>query len=156
VGLIAQEAGVDPSQINYIAHSGGGEALAAILSGAVTAGVSGVSEFRDQVEAGTMRWLAVSSDAPIEGLDAPTIQDAGIDIVLPNWRGVFAPGDLTDEQRAAVNDAIRAMHETSEWQEALATNGWEDFFQVGDEFATFMDEEVTRIEGILADIGLTQ
>jgi putative tricarboxylic transport membrane protein len=156
VGLIAQEAGVDPSQINYIAHSGGGEALAAILSGAVTAGVSGVSEFRDQVEAGTMRWLAVSSDAPIEGLDAPTIQDAGIDIVLPNWRGVFAPGDLIDEQRAAVNDAIRAMHETSEWQEALATNGWEDFFQVGDEFATFMDEEVTRIEGILADIGLTQ
>jgi putative tricarboxylic transport membrane protein len=156
VGLIAQQAGVDPSQINYIAHSGGGEALSAILSGAVTAGVSGVGEFRDQVDSGAMRWLAVSSDAPVEGIDSPTLQDAGIDIVLPNWRGVFAPGDLTDEQRTAVFDMISAMHETAEWQDALAANGWEDFFLVGDEFATFMQEEISRIQGVLSDIGLTQ
>jgi putative tricarboxylic transport membrane protein len=156
VGLIAQQAGVDPSQINYIAHSGGGEALAAILSGAVTAGVSGVSEFRDQVEAGTMRWLAISSDAPVEGLDAPTLQDTGIDIVLANWRGVFAPGELSEEERAAVNDMISAMHETPEWQEALESNGWQDFFQVGDEFAAYLQEEIVRIEGVLRDIGLTQ
>lgn len=156
VGLIAQEAGVDPSQINYIAHSGGGEALAAILSGAVTAGVSGVNEFRDQVEAGAMRWLAVSSDAPIEGIDAPTLQDAGVDIVLPNWRGVFGPPDLSEEQQAAVFELITAMHDSAEWQEALETNGWQDFFLVGDEFATFMEEEISRIEGVLRDIGLTQ
>ena len=75
VGLLAQAAGVDPSGINYVAHSGGGEALNAILSGAVTAGVSGVSEFTDQVEAGEMRWLAVSGEAAPEGIDAPTIAD---------------------------------------------------------------------------------
>jgi putative tricarboxylic transport membrane protein len=74
VGLIAKEAGVDPANINYIAHSGGGEATAAILSGAVSAGVSGISEFADQVEAGTMRYLAVSSGEPIAGVDAPTIK----------------------------------------------------------------------------------
>lgn len=156
VGLIAQQAGVDPSQINYIAHSGGGEALAAILSGAVTAGVSGVSEFRDQVDAGAMRWLAISSDAPMEGVDSPTLQDAGIDIVLANWRGLFAPGDLSDEQRAAVNEMITAMHETPEWQEALATNAWQDFFQVGDDFDAYLQEEIVRIEGVLRDIGLIQ
>ena len=156
VGLIAQAAGVDPSQINYIAHSGGGEALAAILSGAVTVGVSGVGEFRDQVDSGAMRWLAISSDGPVEGIDAPTLQDAGLDIVLPNWRGVFAPPDLTDEQRAAVYDAITAMHDTAEWQEALSANGWQDFFVVGEEFAAFMEEEVTRITAVLQDIGLTQ
>jgi putative tricarboxylic transport membrane protein len=76
--------------------------------------------------------------------------------VLPNWRGVFAPGDLTDEQRTAVFDMISAMHETAEWQDALAANGWEDFFQVGDEFASFMQEEITRIDAVLRDIGLTQ
>lgn len=156
VGLLAKEAGVDPAGINYIAHSGGGEALASLLSGAVTAGVSGVSEFRDQVEAGTLRWLAVSSDAPIEGLDAPTIQDAGIAVVLPNWRAVFAAPDLSDDQRAAVVEMLTQMHDTPEWQSALETNGWDDFFLAGDEFATFLAEEQTRIEGILADIGLTQ
>jgi putative tricarboxylic transport membrane protein len=156
VGLLAKEAGVDPAQINYIAHSGGGEALASLLSGAVTAGVSGVSEFRDQVEAGALRWIAVSSDAPVEGLDAPTIQEAGINVVLANWRAVFAPPELSDEARAAVVDMITQMHETPEWQDALETNGWDDFFQTGDVFAEYLDQERTRIEGVLRDIGLTQ
>jgi putative tricarboxylic transport membrane protein len=156
VGLIAQAAEVDPAQINYVAHSGGGEALAAILSGAVTAGVSGVSEFRDQVEAGALRWLAVSSEAPIEGLDAPTITDAGYDVVLANWRGVFAAPQLADDQRTAVVEAVTAMHDSAEWQEALAANGWEDFFQTGDEFAAFLADEQGRVNTTLVDIGLVQ
>ena len=45
VGLIAKASGVDPTKINYIAFSGGGEALAAILGNQVTAGISGYGEF---------------------------------------------------------------------------------------------------------------
>jgi putative tricarboxylic transport membrane protein len=52
VGLIAKAAGVDPTKINYVAFSGGGEALAAILGNQVTAGVSSVGEFQEQVKAG--------------------------------------------------------------------------------------------------------
>src|SRR4051794_16368805 len=62
VGLIARASGVDPTKINYVAFSGGGEALAAILGGQVTAGVSSYSEFESQVKSGTLRLLAVSSD----------------------------------------------------------------------------------------------
>ncbi len=157
VGLIAKAAGVDPAKINYVAFSGGGEATAAILSGAVTAGVSGLSEFRDQVTAGKMRLLAVSSDKAIEGVDAPTIKEAaGLDIVFANWRGVFAPSGLSAEQQAAVVVAIEKMHDTPEWQQALEQNGWTDFFQAGNEFATFLQSERTRVEGVLTDIGLVE
>lgn len=156
VGLIAKEVGVDPAKINYIAHSGGGEATAAILSGAVTAGVSGLSEFTDQVEAGTMRILAVSSEEAIEGVDAPTIKESGVDVALINWRAIFAPADLTTEQRDAVVVLLQQMHDSPEWQTALETNGWSDFFLAGDEFDTFLSDEVTRIEGVLRDIGLIQ
>jgi putative tricarboxylic transport membrane protein len=156
VGLIAKEVGVDPAQINYIAHSGGGEATAAILSGAVSAGVSGVSEFIDQVEAGEMRILAVSSEERVEGVDAPTIKEAGVDVALINWRAVFGPPDLTPEERDAVVAEIQEMHDSEEWQQALEANGWTDFFKAGDEFETFLNDEVTRIEGVLKDIGLVQ
>lgn len=156
VGLIAKEVGVAAGDINYIAHSGGGEAIAAILSGAVTAGVSSVSEFKDQVASGAMRYLAVSSDAPMEGVDAPTIQDAGIDVVFANWRAVYGAKDLAPEERDAVVAAIQAMHETQEWQDALAANGWLDFFQTGDEFAAFLQSDSERIEGVLREIGLIQ
>jgi len=156
VGLIAKEAGVDPAKINYIAHSGGGEATAAILSGAVTAGVSGLSKFTDQVEAGTMRILAVSSEERLAGVDAPTIKEAGVNVSLINWRAVFAPANLTPEQREAVVAALQKMHDSPEWKAALEANGWSDFFLAGDEFSTFLNAEVTRIEGVLRDIGLIQ
>lgn len=61
VGLLAKAAGVDPTKINYVAFSGGGEALAAILGNQVTVGISGVGAFLPQVEAGTTRMLAVST-----------------------------------------------------------------------------------------------
>jgi putative tricarboxylic transport membrane protein len=156
VGLMAKAEGVDAAKINYVAYSGGGEAKAAILSGAVTAGVSGISEFIDQVEAGSMRMLAVSSDERVEGLDAPTIKEAGVDVSLINWRAVFGPPGLTTEQRDAVVATLQKMHDSAEWKQALETNGWMDYWKSGDEFATFLNEEVTRIQGVLKDIGLVQ
>lgn len=119
VGLVAAEAGIDPAGINYIAHAGGGEALSSVLSGGVTAGVSGVSQFADQVEGGQLRFLAVSSPEPLEGIDSPTIMDAGFDVELPNWRGVVAPADITDEQREEIVGLVEEMTETEQWQEAL-------------------------------------
>ena len=155
VGLLAQEAEIDPSGINYVAHAGGGEAINAILSGAVTVGVSGVSEFAEQVEAGEMRWLAVSGEQAPEGIDAPTISESGYDVVLENWRGVMGAPDLSDADRDAVVALITEMHDSDAWQEALETNGWSDFFVAGDEFATFLEDEQTRVEGVLAEIGLS-
>src|SRR6185312_8256232 len=75
-GLIAKAVGVDPTKVNYIAFSGGGEALAAILGNQVTVGVSGISEFQSQVEAGSLRLLAVSGNERMPGVDAPTLAEA--------------------------------------------------------------------------------
>ena len=155
VGLLAQAAGVEPSDINYVPHDGGGPLKSALLSNAVTAGVSGVGEFADQVEAGDLRWLAVSGETAPEGLDAPTIADSGYDVVLENWRGVMGAPDLSDADRAAVVGLITEMHDSDAWQTALEENGWGDFFKAGDEFETFLGEEKTRVEAVLAEIGLT-
>jgi putative tricarboxylic transport membrane protein len=156
IGLLAKAAGVDPAGINYIAHSGGGEAIDAILSGAVTAGVSGVSEFTDQVEAGTMRYLAISADATVEGIDAPTIKDAGFDVTLANWRGIVAAPDIDPAARDAAVAFITKVHDGPAWQAALTEKKWTDFFQAGDAFDTYLDGEIVRVEGILKDIGLVQ
>ena len=155
VGLLAQEAGIDPADINYVAHAGGGEAINAILNGSATAGVSGVSEFTDQVDAGAMRWLGVSGESAPEGIDSPTIADAGFDVVLENWRGVMGAPDLSDADRAAVVQLVTEMHDSDAWQQALADNGWGDFFKTGDEFETFLAEEQERVEAVLTEIGLT-
>ena len=68
VGLIAQATGVDPTSITYVPYSGGGEALAAILGGQVTAGVSGVSEWQAQIESGEGNPTVLVLEAVARGL----------------------------------------------------------------------------------------
>lgn len=155
-GLIAQAADVDPTLINYIAFSGGGEALAAILGGQVTAGISGYSEFASQVEAGELRVIAVSGEEPVEGVDAPTLRDAGLDVALENWRMVLAGPDLTEEQVAEITADMEAMATSDSWQEALAARGWVDRFLTGEELEQQLAEDIAATQAILRDIGLVQ
>jgi putative tricarboxylic transport membrane protein len=157
VGLVAKAAGVDPSKPKYVAYSGGGEATQSILSGSVDAGVSGVSEFADQVDAGKMRVLAVSTakPVPVAGKPAKTLKDQGLDVEITNWRGVVAPPDIKPADRDAAIKAITKLHDSAEWQAALKKNGWTDFFKPGDEFRSYMDSETKRVKSVLGDIGLT-
>jgi putative tricarboxylic transport membrane protein len=155
-GLIAKTVGVDPTQVNYIAYSGGGEALAALLGGQVTVGVSGYSEFASQIEAGELRLLAVSSDTRIPGVDAPTLAEAGVDMALQNWRMVAAAPGITDEQKAAITADIEKMVQSATWQATLESRGWVDTYLAGDAFTAQLAEDTAATEAILKDIGLVQ
>ncbi|WP_049822818.1 Bug family tripartite tricarboxylate transporter substrate binding protein [Arthrobacter sp. H41] len=156
VAQLADAVGVEPSEINYIPYSGGGELTPAILSGDVAAAASGLAEFQDQIDAGEMRLLAVSSEEPIEGIDAPTIIDAGYDVSIANWRGLVAPPEISDEQRDAVISMVEEMHATEEWQETLTANNWDDFLLTGDEFGEYLEAEDENITQTLTDLGIIE
>ena len=155
-GLIAKAAGVDPTKVNYIAHSGGGEALSAILGGHVTAGISGYEEFAPQIAAGKLRGLAISSDERLPGIDVPTLKEQGIDVSLVNWRGVFAAANVRDKDMKALSDAIGKMVESPAWQDTLKQRGWLNLYQPADEFAAFLAEDQAKVEATLKAIGLVQ
>lgn len=155
-GLVAKAAGVDPTKINYIAYSGGGEALASILGSQVTAGISSYGEFEGQVKAGTLRLLAVSSSERLEGVDAPTLKESGLDVVIENWRMVAAAPGLTAEQEAAVAADVEKLAKSKGWQETLKTKGWMDTYLAGDEFKAQLDKDVEATAAILKDIGLVK
>jgi len=156
VGLIAKAVGIDPTKINYIAFSGGGEALAAILGNQVTAGISSLGEFRDQIQAGQLRLLAVSSGERQEGFDAPTLKEAGVDVEVQNWRMVAAGPDLTAEQQAAISADVEKMAKSATWQKVLADKGWIDTYLAGDEFKAQLAKDIEATAAILKDIGLAQ
>ena len=157
IGQIAKTVGVAPEGINYIAYSGGGEAAASILGGQVAAGVSGIGEFADFVESGEMRALAVSSADRLAALpDTPTLVESGVDVTLLNWRGVVGPPNMSDEDKAWWIDALTKTNESAEWQEILATNGWDNVFLTGDEFGASLAEDDATIGAVLKEIGLVE
>jgi putative tricarboxylic transport membrane protein len=153
-GMIARSVGVDPAKVNYVPFKGGGEAVAAIVGGHVTAGISGVAEFAEQIKAGRMRALGVSSHTPVDGI--PTLKSQGIDIELGNWRGVFAAPGITQQQRDDLVKLVKATTETPAWKASLEKLGWTPVFLAGDDYKGFLQQDTQRISAIIDSLGIKQ
>ncbi|MET3154729.1 putative tricarboxylic transport membrane protein [Bradyrhizobium diazoefficiens] len=154
--MAALFAGADAKKINYIPFSGGGESLAAILGGKVTAGISGMSEYEGQIKSGKLRAIGVTSEKRIAGSDIPTFKEQGIDLVIANWRSVVAPPGITAEQRKTLSDAVEKMVKSDAWKDILKQKGWEDAYLGGDAFADFLKKETVRVTDVLRSVGLVK
>jgi hypothetical protein len=155
-GLVAEAVGVAPGRINYVAFSGGGESLSAILGGQVSVGINGLAELEPQIQAGTVRALAISSAARLPGLDVPTLREQGVDVEFENWRSVVAPPGITPNERQRLESLIAAMVATPEWRAALERYRWLDRYLSGDAFARFADSEETRVRATLQQLDTGQ
>ena len=153
--MIAREAGVDPSKINYVAFRGGGEATAAILGGNVTVGGSGLSEFAEYIAAGKMKPIAVTSGQRLASAkDVPTLKEQGLNVEIGNWRGVFGAPGIMPAQRKGLIDAIVATTRSAAWQDALKKIDWTPALLTGDEFTRFVDGEFASLRAIMVKSGM--
>jgi putative tricarboxylic transport membrane protein len=144
LNAIARAIAVEPVKIGYVAFAGGGEVAEALLSNRVIAGISGYSEFAPYVASGRLRALAISSEARLPGIAIPTLREQGLDVAFSNWRGLFAPPGLQEEQREALRAIVARMVATPAWRAVLRRNHWTDLHLGGDPFLHFLVEEETR------------
>ncbi len=154
--LFAKEAGADPTKINYIPFSGGGEALAAILGGKVTVGISGYGEFESQIKAGKLRLIGLTSATKLPNIEGQSLKDQGINLEIANWRAVVAPPGITADQKKALVDAMDKLSKSKEWTEILKAKGWDDAYLSGDAFAKFLADDQVRTKDVLMSVGLVK
>src|ERR1700754_4546582 len=154
--LFAGAAGADASKVNYIPFSGGGESLAAILGGKVTAGISGYGEYEGQIKSGKLRAIGVTAAERRPGIDVPTFKEQGVDLVLTNWRSVVAAPGITAEHKKVLSDAIDKLVKSPAWQDVLKQKGWDDAYLSGDAFADYLKKENARVTDVLKSIGLVK
>jgi putative tricarboxylic transport membrane protein len=153
---LAAAVGIDPTTVSYIGYDGGGELLPAIIGSKIAFGASGFGEFLDQVKAGQVKVLAVTSEERIEALpEVPTLKESGIDLVFTNWRGIVAPPGISDADKAVWVDALTKMHASQGWKDEMAKRGWTDAFLTGDDFGTFLKEQDQKVADVLTTLGLT-
>jgi putative tricarboxylic transport membrane protein len=152
--LFAKAIDLAPKDVNYVSYDGGGELLASVLGGKIAFGVSGVGEYRDQIESGDLRVLAVTSADPVEGIDAPTLQESGVDVEFVNWRGIVAPPGISQNDTDKLVRLFTDLQGTSQWKDALQKNGWTPAFLPGKEFGDFLAQENDRVATVLSELGL--
>ncbi|MDV3222135.1 Bug family tripartite tricarboxylate transporter substrate binding protein [Intrasporangium sp.] len=152
---LAKAVGIEPKTVSFISYDGGGELLPAIIGNKIAFGASGFGEFLDQVKAGEVKVLAVTSEERIDALpDVPTLKESGIDFVFTNWRGIVAPPEISDADQAVWVDALTRMHDSQAWKDEMAKRGWTDAFVTGDEFGTFLTEQDAAVAETLTTLGL--
>jgi putative tricarboxylic transport membrane protein len=155
-GMFVGASGGEASKVNYVPFSGGGESLAAILGGRVTAGISGYGEYEGQIKTGRLRAIGVSSPNRLPGVDVPTFKEQGIDLVLTNWRSLVAAPGISDAQKATLVELVDKTVKSKTWQEQLTQKGWDNAYLPAAAFTTFLKNEIVRVGDVLKSLGLVK
>ena len=154
LGMLIKALGKNPREAAYVAFAGGGPANAAIIGGQVVAGISGYSEFEDQIKAGRMIPLAVSGKSRIPGVNVPTLVELGINVSESNWRGVFAPPGISAAARDAMVDFITRVNASAPWQQELETRKWTSAFMTERPFERDIAKDIADKEVLMKELGL--
>ena len=156
--MMAKEAELeDVRQVKYVAFSGGGEAMTQVLSGAITAFSGDFSEVRGFVDSGDIKILAVLAPERLQDFDQyPTAKEQGINVVGANWRGLYVPKGISDEQYAFWQGAVEKMVASEEFKEIRAAAGIEPLDLFGAEAQAYVSDNVAEIRALSKEIGLIQ
>lgn len=154
LGMLIKALGKNPREAAYVAFAGGGPANAAILGGQVTAGISGWSEFEEQIKTGRMIPLAVSGKRRIPGVSVPTLTELGVNVTESNWRGVFAPPGISAAQRDAMIDFMTKLNASSQWRQELETRKWTDAFMTERPFERDLAKDIEEKVVLMKELGL--
>ena len=157
--IAAKESGIDDVRsVKYIAFGGGGEAVTQLLAGSLQAFTGDLSEAQGFVESGDIRVIALLAPERLEGefADMPTAREQGIDAIGANWRGFYAPGDMSDEAYAYWVERIDTLYDTPEWKAVMEANGLAPLDLHGPEFQEFVANSVDSIQTLSREIGILQ
>ena len=156
--MILQRAGVDDvTAIKYIGVDGGADAITQTVGGFTQAMSGDMSEVVGFLKSGDVRALAVLTDERVPGFDdIPTAKEQGIDVVAVNWRGLYVPKGISDEDFNMWAERLQKVADSAEWQEAMAANGLAPFTKVGGDFQAYVDQVVAEIRELSKEIGVIQ
>lgn len=153
---VADEYGVDVSELDFMIYESGGDVLTALMGGHADVATMAISESIDQHLSGDIKVIATTADGPIpEDENIQSWQDQGIDFTFPHWRGLMGPPDMTEEEIAYWDDTLSQMVESDAWQDVLNNNGWDDYYMNHEESIDFLKEQNQMYDELLETAGMT-
>lgn len=156
--LLAKAAGIDPSNMSYVAMEGGGEAVTAVLGNHIQVVSSGIAEVMPQVAAGKLRVLAVFSANRLEGSmkDIPTAKEQGFDIEWPVIRGYYMGPDVSPESYTWWKEHFDKMLADPKFAELRTNRELLPFAMTGDELTQYVYKETERLRALSAEFKLVE
>jgi len=147
----------DIRKVKYIAVDGGADAITQTIGGHTQAMTGDMSETIGFLKSGDIRILAVLTEDRVPGFeDIPTAREQGYDVVAVNWRGLYVPKGISDDQFNAWAEKLQAVADSAEWKQIMADNGLAPFTKVGADFQTWIDGVIADTTKMSKEIGVIQ
>jgi putative tricarboxylic transport membrane protein len=133
-----------------------GERYAAALGGHAEVLYEQAGDIQQYVKARQLRPLIIFAETRHPAFpDVPTSKELGLEVTLPQFRGIVARRGTPPERVKALADAFRKASETREWKSFLEQ--WymrADSFMGPEQFGPFAHEQLGVMERMVREFGL--
>lgn len=146
----------DIRKVKYIGVDGGADAITQTIGGFTQAMTGDISEVVGFLKSGDVRVLASFTEERLPGdfSSIPTAREQGIDVVAVNWRGLYVPKGISDEDYQKWSDGLATVAASDEWAAAMEANGLAPFTIVGEDFEGYLAGVIEEITSMSKEIGV--
>jgi putative tricarboxylic transport membrane protein len=149
--LTEQETGVEFDRVPF---ESGGELTAALLGGQIDIASLNPGEIIGQLKSGDVKALCAYSEERYsdyeELADIETAKEQGIDVAFAQFRGVLAPGGISDAARNFWITTMESAVETDEYQAYIEDNYLQPNTAAGDDFVTYLKGNNELLKKVIA------
>jgi tripartite-type tricarboxylate transporter receptor subunit TctC len=135
----------------HVPYKGGAPAISDLLGGHADVSFQNLGAVEQQIKAGKLKALAVTSDARVPDLpNVPTIGEAGIkDLVVYSWQAAAAPKGLPADVRAKIESELIAAAQSPDVKKHFADLGFDVVATTGAQFMDFLRSETERWKAVV-------
>jgi tripartite-type tricarboxylate transporter receptor subunit TctC len=138
----------------HIPFKGGAPATAALLSGEVDFAFANMSDALPQIEAGTVRGLAVTSLERSPYLpELPSVHEAAVpNFIVETWNGIIAPSKTPQSIVRKMSEILIKMADDPEMKEAMRKAGANTVKTTPEQYRAQIQQEMAQWKPLIAEI----
>lgn len=131
------------AKFDRVPFESGEELLAALLGNQIQVASLNPGEVVEQLKAGKLKALCAFAEKRYEYpelKDIPTAKEQGVDVAYAQFRGLIAPGGISDGARTFWIDASKKFVESDKAKQYIASNYLQPNALFGDDFTAYLNE----------------
>ena len=142
------------TSVVHIPFKGGAPATAAVVSGEIDFAFANMTDALPQIEAGTVRGLAVTSlERSPYFPDLPSVHEAAVPtFIVETWNGIIAPSKTPEPVIRKLSQILIKMADDPEVKEAMRRAGASTAQTTPEQYRSQIQQEMTQWKPLIAEI----
>ncbi|MDB5925392.1 MAG: hypothetical protein JWN13_4328 [Betaproteobacteria bacterium] len=151
--LMSHMAGI---RMVHIAYKGSAPIITAMLANEVHLGFNSMFSVRPQVQAGRLRWIAMTASKRSATVDLPTVAESGLPGYEVNqWYGVTTSAKVSAAIVQRLNAAITESLQAPEVAQRLSAEGSDVVGSTPEQFGAYIKSDVSKWSKLIREANLT-